>query len=76
MITKAEAVQWRQAFIAQMPARLEAAIKQAAIAGRTSVRFNYSPATPASVDTFVTNVMTPAGWVCVNDSANSVLTVS
>ncbi|HKP07588.1 MAG TPA: hypothetical protein VJU58_10090 [Microbacterium sp.] len=76
MITKAEAQQWRQSFISQMPARLEAAIKAAALSGQTSLVFPYAPVPSAQVDNFITNTMTPAGWTCVNDAANSTLTVS
>lgn len=75
-VTKAEAGQWRTAFIAGMPARLEAAIKAAALSGQTSLTFNYSPVPSATVDAFIASTLTPAGWTCSNDSANSLLTVS
>lgn len=77
MITKAEAIQYRATYISLMPSRLEAAIRAAALAGQTSVAFNYTPVAAATVDAFIASTMVPAGWTnCVNDNVNFILTVA
>ena len=62
MITKAQALAFRQAFIATFPSRLDTAIKNAALAGQTSVTVSYAPDTNANATNFLNNVVIPAGW--------------
>lgn len=76
LITKAEAATLRTSYIAQLPARLDAALRAAAQSGVVSITFSYAPASPAAATTFQTNTIELAGWTVVRDDVGFTFTIS
>lgn len=75
--TLTECIVLRNSYIAQLPARLEAAVRSAASSGASSVVFGYSPASDAAAQNFVTNTVVPAGWTTSSvDTVNKTITVA
>lgn len=68
MVTRVQAQQIRQQYIASLPDRLDAAIMSAAAAGQTSVTITYAPSTDAAAAALVTALIA-AGWASA--SANT-----
>lgn len=66
-ITKTEAGTLRQSFIASLPDRIDAIVRQAAAGGAASVLVSYAPASVAQANNFRTTVLIPAGWTVTQD---------
>jgi hypothetical protein len=77
MITKAQALAFRQNYIDTLPDRLDALIKLAAISGQTTVTMSYQPAADAVAQNFVTNTAIPAGWTTSSvDTIGKTITIA
>lgn len=78
MITKAQAIAFRQQYIDTFPDRVDALVKQAAIAGQTSVLIGYSPLSDGAATAFVAAAQgAPNNWTTSSvDTVNKTITIA
>ena len=77
MITKAQAITLRAAFIESIGDRIEEQIRSAAANGQVSVTVSYFPASPTRATAFINTVLIPNGWtVSLRDDVNFTFVIS